>query len=135
MVDIKRMYQDIWNAVNGICDKTFLRSRPKSIETKVGSYIVVKIPYTIRNNEIDSDGFYNDYSTTIQIEIYVRDNVSASNPNEFNINVMDRKVKSVLGKFPIVTEFNSITRPNVVIESDDGDGFGVTIIQARLRTR
>lgn len=135
MVDIKTMYQDLWNAVNGICDKTFLRSRPKSVDKKIDSYIVIELPYSIRNNEIDSTGSYNDYTTTAQINVYVRDRLSASNPNEFNVNEMDRNVKSVLDKFPIATDNILVTKPRIAIQADDGDGFGITIIQCSLRTR
>lgn len=132
---IKQLYQDIYDSVNGICDKTYLRSRPKSVEQKVGSYIVISLPYAIYNNEIDDSGSYNDYSTTAQIEIYVRDKVSASNPNAFNINVMDEKVEQVRSKFPISTDNCLVISPLITMQDDDGDGFGVTIIQARLRTK
>lgn len=135
MIDIKTMYQDLWNAVKGICDKTYLRSRPKSVDDKVGSYVVVCLPYYIRNNEIDNKGSYNDYSTTAQIEIYVRDKVSASNPNGFNVNVMDEKIKAILSKFPIITDNATIKKPSVTLQDDDGDGFAVTIIQCELRTK
>lgn len=135
MIDIRTMYQDIWNAIEGICDKTFLRSRPKSISEQLNSYIVVELPYTIYNNEIDSSGSYNDYSTTVQIGVYVRDKMSARNLNEFNINEMDKKVKLVLDKFPIFTENISVTKPRITIQADDGDGFGITIIQCSLRTK
>lgn len=132
---IKQLYQDVFESVKGICDKTYLRSRPKSVEERIGSYIVVSLPYSIRNNEISSSGLYNDFITTVQIEIYVRDKVSASNPNGFNINVMDEKVERVRSKFPISTSNISVFNPAITMQDDDGDGFGVTIIQAALRTR
>ena len=132
---IKQLYQDVFESVKGICDKTYLRSRPKSVEESIGSYIVVSLPYSIRNNEISSSGLYNDFITTVQIEIYVRDKVSASNPNGFNINVMDEKVERVRSKFPISTSNISVFNPAITMQDDDGDGFGVTIIQAALRTR
>lgn len=135
MIDIKTMYQDLWNAVNGICDKTILRSRPKSVDERIANYIVVKLPYRIDNNEIDESGSYNDYSTTAQIEVYVRDQVSASNLNGFNINVMDEKVKKVLSKFPISTKNIVVNNPRVAIQADDGDGFAIVVIQCNLRTK
>ena len=51
MVDIKQIYFDLGNAVKGICDNVYPRNRPKAVDTKIGSYIVVSAPYTIRNNE------------------------------------------------------------------------------------
>lgn len=135
MIDIKTMYQDLWNALDGICDRTYLRSRPKSVDTAVSSYIVIELPYSIKNAEIDFKGTYNDYITTAQIGIYVRDKISASKPNGFDVCAMDEKVKAVLGGFPIASGNILVTRPRVTMQGDDGDGFGITIIQGRLRTR
>ena len=135
MMTIKQLYQDVFESVKGICDKTYLRSRPKSVEERIGSYIVVSLPYSIRNNEMNDSGAYNDYSTTVQIEIYVRDKASASNPNGFNVNVMNEKVEKVRAVFPISTENVLAISPVITMQDDDGDGFGVTIIQARLRTK
>lgn len=135
MMTIKQLYQDVFESVKGICDKTYLRSRPKSVEERIGSYIVVSLPYSINNNEMNDSGAYNDYSTTVQIEIYVRDKVSASNPNGFNVNVMNEKVEKVRTVFPISTENVLAISPVITMQDDDGDGFGVTIIQARLRTK
>ncbi len=135
MVDIKTLYYDIGKAVAGICDKTYPRNRPKSVDTKIGSYIVVYFPSSIVNNEISNDGRFNDYTTTAQIEVYVRDTVSASNPNGFNISKVDEKVKAVLAKFPIITDNIVVSSPRVTLQTDDGDGFSVTIIQGKLRTR
>lgn len=132
---IKQLYQDVFESVKGICDKTYLRSRPKSVEDRIDSYLVLSLPYSIRNNEINESGAYNDFTTTVQIEIYVRDKVSASNPNEFNVNAMSEKVEKVFSIFPISTENILVISPIITMQDDDGDGFAVTIIQARLRTR
>lgn len=135
MVDLKSIYYDLGNAVKGVCDKIYPRNRPKSVEDRPNSYIVVKLPSVIINNEINSDGSYNDYTTTAQIEIYVRDKVSAKNPNTFDVATVDEKVRAVLGKFPISTDNILVSNPRVTLQTDDGDGFSVTIIQGRLRTK
>lgn len=135
MIDLKNIYYDLGKAVAGICDKTYPRNRPKAVDTKINSYIVVEIPYVIKNNEISNDGRFNDYTTTAQVEVYVRDTVSASNPNGFNISKVDEKVKAVLAKFPIITDNIVVSSPRVTLQTDDGDGFSVTIIQGKLRTR
>lgn len=132
---IKQLYQDVYKAVCGICDKTYLRSRPKSVDKRIDSYIVVYLPYAIRNNEISSDGEYNSFTTTAQIEIYVRDKAMASNQNQFNVNTMDEKVEKVRSIFPIVTDNIVVSNPSITLQTDDGDGFGVTIIQGNLRTK
>lgn len=135
MVDIKTLYYDMGNAVKGICDKVYPRSRPKSIDTKIDSYIVVCFPSAIYNNEISNDGRYKDYTATIQIEVYVRDTVSASNPNGFNVAKVEEKVRKVLNLFPISTENILVSNPRISLQADDGNGFSATIIQGRLRTK
>ena len=135
MIDIKQIYYDMGNAVNGICDKTFSRNRPKAVDTKLNSFIVVGIPYSIRNNEISDDGSYNDYSTTVQISIYTRNRVSSSLGNCTDLDAMDEKLERVLSVFPIRTPRIIVTKPKVILQTDDGDGFDITMIQGRLRTR
>ena len=134
---IKDIYQGLWNAVDGICDKRYLKDRPKAVPVseRPDSYIVIRLPYSIYNNEISDSGEYNDFTTTAQIEIYVRDKVSSKNPNEFNVLAMDEKVEKVIKLFPIITEDFTVSRPSVTMQTGDGDGFAVTIIQGFLRTR
>ncbi len=123
------------NAVKGICDKVYPRSRPKSIDSKIESYIVVCFPSAIYNNEISNDGRYSDYTSTAQIEVYVRDNVSSSTSNGFNVAKVEEKVKQVLSKFPISTSNILVSNPQITLQADDGNGFSATIIQGRLRTK
>ena len=135
MVSIKTLYFDIGNAVKGICDKVYARNRPKSVDDRPGSYIVVYFPASIYNNEMNSAGTYTDYTTTAQIEIYVRDKAQAKNPNTFDVAAVDKKVSAVLDKFPIVTDNLTVTNPRLTLQADDGDGFSVIIIQGDLRTK
>lgn len=135
MVEIKEIYYDIGNALKGVCDKVYARSRPKAVDERVGSYLVVALPYRIRNGEMDPEGRYNDFETTAQIEVYVRDRVSAKNPNGADVVAMSEKVGEVMRRFPIATERMVARRPRVTLEGDDGDGFGVAVVQADVRTR
>ena len=136
-MNIKELYQGLWNTVDGICDKRYLKDRPNSVPVgeRPDSYIVISMPYAIYNNEIGDSGVYNDFTTTVQIEIFVRDKVSSKNPNEFNVLSMSDKVDKVMKLFPITTERFTVTRPRVTMQDGDGDGFSVTIIQGFLRTR
>ena len=136
-MNIRELYQGLWNTVDGICDKRYLKDRPKSVlvNERPDSYIVISMPYAIYNNEIGDSGVYNDFTTTVQIEIFVRDKVSSKNPNEFNVLSMSDKVDKVMKLFPITTERFTVTRPRVTMQDGDGDGFSVTIIQGFLRTR
>lgn len=135
MISIKTLYFDVGNAMKGVCDRVFPRNRPKAVDKKINSYIVVFFPSSIYNNEMNSDGSYNDYTTTVQIEVYVKDKVSAGNPNELDVTHVDEKVKAVMGRFPISTKNVIVRNPMITMQTDDGDGFSVTIIQGRLRTK
>ena len=135
MISIKTLYFDVGNAVKGICDRVYARNRPKAVDDRPDSYIVVFFPTGIYNNEMNDDGSYNDYTTVAQIEVYVRDKSSSKNPNSFNVSKVDEKVRAVLEKFPISTENILVTSPQITLQTDDGDGFSVTIIQGKLRTK
>ena len=135
MISIKTLYFDVGNAMKGVCDRVFPRNRPKAVDKKINSYIVVFFPTSIYNNEMNSDGVYNDYSTTLQLEVYVKDKVSADNPNTLDVAQVDEKVKAVMDKFPISTKNLIVSNPRITLQTDDGAGFSVTIIQGRLRTK
>lgn len=135
MISIKTLYFDVGNAIKGVCDRVFPRNRPKAVDKKINSYIVVFFPSSIYNNEMNSDGVYNDYSTTLQLEVYVKDKVSAENPNTLDVAQVDEKVKAVMDKFPISTKNLIVSNPRITLQTDDGAGFSVTIIQGRLRTK
>lgn len=135
MLDLKDLYYDLGNAMKGICDRVYARNRPKSVSDRPDSYIVVKLPSVIINNEMNDDGSFNDYTTTAQIEIYVRDKTSARNPNTLNVSAVSEKVSAVMTKFPISTDNIIVTKPRVTLQTDDGDGFSVTIVQGLLRTK
>lgn len=134
-MDLKQIYYDLGNAVKGICDVVIPRNRPYTVDKRYNSFIVVSLPYTIRNNEISDDGSYNDYSTTVQISIYTRNRVSSSLGNCTDLDAMDEKLERVLSVFPIRTPRIIVTKPKVILQTDDGDGFDITMIQGRLRTR
>ena len=134
-MDLKHIYYDLGNAVKGICDVVIPRNRPNTVDKRYDSFIVVSLPYAIRNNEISDDGSYNDYSTTVQISIYTRNRVSSSLGNCTDLDAMDEKLERVLSVFPIRTPRIIVTKPKVILQTDDGDGFDITMIQGRLRTR
>ena len=134
-MDLKQIYYDLGNAVKGICDVVIARNRPDTVDKRYDSFIVVSLPYAIRNNEISDDGSYNDYSTTVQISIYTRNRGSSSLGNCTDLDAMDEKLERVLSVFPIRTPRIIVTKPKVILQTDDGDGFDITMIQGRLRTR
>lgn len=133
MMTIETLYNDIGKAVKDVCERIYAKNRPKSVDKRSDNYIVVRLPSGIYNQEI-GDG-YNDFTTTAQIEIYVRNTTSRENPNSFNVAKTSEKVQEVLERFPISTDNIVVTRPVITLQADDGDGFDVTIIQGELRTK
>lgn len=135
MVSLKTLYYGIAKSVNGICDKGYYQDRPSSVTDSPNSYIVISLPSAVYNNELGERGEYNDFSTTVVFEIYVRDIVSASNPNCIDIKTMDDKVSAILKLFPIDTKDFKINKPQITLQTSDKSGFHVTFIQAQLNTK
>ena len=135
MISIKALYYGIAKAVSGICDKGYYQDRPTSVADRPDSYVVINFPSSIYNNEIGQKGEYRDFDTTAQLEVYVRDKMSAENPIGIDVSTMDTKVKDVLSRFPISTSDFSVTRPMITLQTNDDSGFHVTIIQGRLKTK
>ena len=135
MVSLKTLYYGIAKAVNGICDKGYYQDRPASVTERPDSYIVISLPSAVYNNELGERGEYNDFSTTVVLEVYVRDFVSASNPNGMDVKKMDEKVDAVLKLFPINTKDFKINKPQITLQASDKSGFHVTFIQAQLTTK
>lgn len=135
MITARDILQDMYLQVKGICDKTYIIERPASTSDEINSFIVCAIPSILHNNEISDDGQFDDYSTTVQFEIYVRDKTSASNLNQADINSIDKAVKAVLGKFPMTTAHCVITEPQQSMVISDGKQFHCTIIHADMRSK
>lgn len=135
MISIKALYYGIAKAVSGICDKGYYQDRPTSVADRPDSYVVIHFPSSIYNNEIGQNGEYRDFDTTVQLEVYVRDKMSAENPIGIDVSTMDEKVKRILSRFPISTTDFSVTRPMITLQTNDDSGFHVTIIQGRLKTK
>lgn len=135
MVSLKTLFYDIAGKVKDVCDKTYYMDRPTSVDTKINSYLVISLPSAIVNQELDPRGGYHDYATTLLLEVYVRDKMSASNPIGIDLKTMDEKVGKVISLVPMDCEHCFITRPEVVMQDSDDSGFHVTLIRARLRTK
>lgn len=135
MVSLKVLYFGIAKEIKGVCEQGYYQDRPASIKDRPDNYVVINFPSSIYNNELGERGEYNDFSTTVIFEVYVRDIVSASNTNGIDIKTMDEKVSKLLRLFPISNETFKITDPQITIQTSDKSGFHVTFIQGQLRTR
>lgn len=135
MVTGKDILEDMYNAVVGMADKTFLVERPASTSDKLNSFIVCSLPSGVFNETIGDSGDYGMYSTTAQFEVYVRDKTSSSNINAINIVKMGELVKALKMRFPIITERCAFSRPVETLNISDGKQFHCTIIQAQVLTK
>lgn len=124
------------DAVKAVCDKVYLKDRPKSVDQKSDAYIVVDMPSYISNREIDYSGSFDYYVTTINIYIYVRDKVTPKHFENIDIVKMDELLKQVLALFPIADKEKGVKihRPRVVVSNSDGDGWHFSLVSARMTT-
>ena len=118
-----------------VCD-TVVPDRPNASTERLTSFIVVSLPYSILNKLIgENDDWWLDM--TVTFEIYVADRQSASNPKEFNKDVMKSLRANLKALFPMVDSARrfKITRPKTVIPFvSDGNGYHRSRIQAKMST-
>lgn len=136
MIRISDYMQVAYNAVKPLCEKVFLKDRPKSVDQKTDCYIVVDMPSYISNREIDYSGSFDYYVTTIGFYIFVRDKVTSRHLEIIDIVMMDELLKHVLALFPIADREKGVKihRPRVVVSNSDGDGWHYTLVSARMTT-
>lgn len=135
MLSVKDILRSMYDAVDGIADKTYLQDRPKSTDDRINSYIVVELPSGLSSGVIDAGvSDYDDYTSTCRFSLFVRNRTRAGDINEIDINSVDAKMKSLLRIFPVSDGKVQITSPSVVLSGDDESGFHYIFVQARLRT-
>lgn len=135
MITSRDILQDMFEQVRGICDKTYLVERPASTSESLNSFMVCTIPGILYSNEISDNGAYDDYSCTVQFEIYVRDKTSASNLNQIDILTIDKKVSQLLDRFPMACPHCTIYSPMQTMKASDGKQFHCVIINASMATK
>lgn len=99
MTDMSDIIKVMYDTAKKVCDKVYLQNRPASTTSRSEKFIVVELPSMITNNEISQDGSYNDYSTTGQFTIFVRDRASSKNSNEVSILTASDMVNSLKKTF------------------------------------
>lgn len=131
---IKEILQDAYNKVSSVCTKTYLQDRPDSVETNVSDFLVIRLPHSFYNEEIDPKGSYDYYTSTIEFDIYVRDKAVTSKPNTPKISTLSDKVDALSALIPFDTSHVKVTRPRVTLNTSDGNGFHAVFIQCDLIT-
>lgn len=113
-------------------------SRPTALDTAITQFLVVYLPSGIREREIGGHSGGYDWSTcTVAFEVFVRDNMKASIPNDADIPSIDTIIDALMDVFPIVDREHDvvISKPRIVIPaSSDGNGFHYSRLHASLST-
>lgn len=126
MAHIQRYYlseilKDVCGRLNNITGAVFPDHRPAAKNEQMDELIVVSIPSMLEEQNAWQKG-------VIRIELMVRDRKNGY----ANIVRLDEILKAVSEKFPIVTPRFSATKPRLIIKGDDGLGFTIWNIQAKL---
>lgn len=135
MISVKDILKSMYDAVDGVCDRTFISERPEAVDKRIGSFVVCWIPGGLVNAEIGGDYAYRMATATAQFDVYVRDKSSAGNNVQADITIMDDKVNEIIGKLPISDSVVKVTRPNIWLQASDGKGFHVTCVRCNLETK
>lgn len=141
MATIKTLLQAVCTALKPMKMKMYLFERPSAVDKAQTSFIVLSLT-SIRNQIIGEDGALDSASfdwsdTTLIIELFVKDNVKAANPNEVAINEVETYAEQLKGLFPIYDSTTGVTavKPRVIVPAhSDGNSFHYTRIHASLST-
>lgn len=137
MTDMSDIIKVMYDTAKKVCDKVYLQNRPASTTSRSEKFIVVELPSMITNNEISQDGSYNDYSTTGQFTIFVKDRSSSKNSNEASIQAASDMINSLKKLFPVkdIEKRVKLRRPRLMIPSESDDrGFHYSVIQCDITT-
>lgn len=137
MTDMVDILEVMYDTAMQVCNNVYIQNRPASTSTKNDKFIVVELPSAITDNEISQDGSYNDFSTTGQFTIFVKDRSSSKNSNATPIVKANELANSLKGLFPVkdVERSVKLRRPRIMIPSvSDDRGFHYTVIQCDITT-
>ncbi|MGL5262670.1 MAG: hypothetical protein ACRC9P_09850 [Bacteroides sp.] len=109
---ISDFYREMYDLLtkNSITN-TVLNTYPDSIELEDESFVVVELPYAIKDIDIST---YDVRTTFARFSFFAKDNVYKGSRMP-NVIEMERMVDSFKGVFPYVTDNFSITLPRTVI--------------------
>ena len=122
------IYDDLVDAVKGITPNTFL-GRPKSTRKELTKFIVIELPTEIHGMVKGSVDF--------SAKCYGLFSIFCKSKSDETLNVNEQSAlaQSVIDKFPINGKYITATDPAVLMKGSDGNGFQVTEVTFRLRTK
>lgn len=138
MANLNTFFDAICNAVEPLEIMTYLNERASATKDKQDKFLVVSLPSRVTNKEIGgANSEFNWSETTTVFNLFVKDDISASNPNESAIISLNDFVDELIKLFPIVDYDNEVilSKPTIVIPAkSDGNGFHYTRVHAELST-
>ena len=114
---ISEVLEEVCQRLGGISEHVFPEHRPAAAGKQMDDFIPVSIE--------DQNAYQ---KTTLRIEIAVRNR----SQGVAHTKKLQEMLDGVAGKFPIVTERFSAFQPLLVLKGDDGLGFTIWNIQAKL---
>lgn len=126
MIEIRNILRSLSKPLDAMSvDKVMIQQRDKSVPESLDSFIVVSLPVTIYNKTYGEG--YGLSTTFCRFEIYVR-----KKGGKINLNLIDKLSSQLQSLFPISDEYLIASKPRVLLDGDDDEGFSVVTIQATL---
>lgn len=113
--------QTICGMLGDVSKNVFPDHRPEAKGKQMEDMVVVSLPVTIDDQRVQQ-------STTIRFELIVRNKATGV----ANIPKLQEMLDALSAKFPMTTKRYSVFKPYVALKGNDGLGFTIWNVQARL---
>ncbi len=113
--------QVICGLLSDVSENVFPDHRPEAKGKQMQDMVVVSLPVTVNDNNVQQD-------TVIRFELMARNKSTGI----ANIIRLQQMLDTLTAKFPIVSGRYSFVSPTVVLKGNDGLGYTVWNVQARL---
>jgi len=121
------IYDDLCQPMKEVAEKVSLGRRPKQTKTELKTFLVINLASRLRNLIAgDLTNMPQCYGT---ITVFCK----AKDDGTLNIESQSDVVDAVIKKFPISGEHIAATRPQIMMEGEDGYGYQVTQISFTIR--
>lgn len=113
--------QVICGLLTDVSENVFSDHRPEAKGKQMQDMVVVSLPVTVNDNNVQQD-------TVIRFELMARNKSTGI----ANITRLQQMLDTLTAKFPIVSGRYSFVSPTFVLKGNDGLGYTVWNVQARL---
>lgn len=140
MVDFNVILESVCERLESIGVKMFLHTRPQAILDKLDEFVLVEFASGIRTNVYGEDNTADDFcwdSTSVAIEIFVKDKTKAQNFSEASTKRVSELLSQAIESFPCKDYDRGIEmcKPRVLSTcTSDGEGFHYARINMRVTT-